>query len=215
LSTFSEIWPKLKRSKRYREEFVAQHAKQAIPFQIAALMKQHGLTQEDLARSGGINQSSISRAIDPSYGNLSLNSLVRIAAGFDVAFIGRFVPFSELPKWFDRLYEEPFTVPSFGEEDAALAEASSRPSEIVAEIISVEPRTPTTAEELVGLQLAAGAQQPKSSLPVGMIVTREAASSLDTSLEQRRAQREAARSLAGTFQVATDSGYASIGTRGQ
>ena len=120
MTTFEKLWPKLRRSKRYREEFVAQHARQAIPFQIAALLKQHGLTQEELAKRGGVNQSSVSRAIDPSYGKMSLETLVRIAAGFDVAFVGRFVRFSDLPKWFDDLTNEPFEVPTFEQEDAAL-----------------------------------------------------------------------------------------------
>lgn len=119
MSTFNEIWPKLARSKKYREEFVASHAKQAIPFQIRALMKQLGLSQKELAARCGLTQGAISRAADPSYGNLTINTLVRIAAGFDVAFVGRFVPFSDLPSWFDRLYEgKGFYVETFEEEDA-------------------------------------------------------------------------------------------------
>ena len=39
--------------------------------------------------------------------------------GFDVAFVGRFVPFSDLPPWFDRLYEQGgFYVAPFAEEEA-------------------------------------------------------------------------------------------------
>jgi predicted XRE-type DNA-binding protein len=125
LSTFSELWPKLKGNKKYREEFVAQHAKQAIPFQIAALLKQFKLTQTELATRAGVSQGVISRAADPSYGNLTINTLVRIAAGFDVAFVGRFVAFSELPKWFDRIHSESFTVPSFGQEDKAYEERAA------------------------------------------------------------------------------------------
>ncbi len=120
MTTFEELWPKLKRSKRYREAFVAQHAKQEIGFQIRALLKQLGLTQAELAERARLTQGVVSRAADPSYGNLTINTLVRIAAGFDVAFVGRFVPFSELPKWFDRIYAEPFAVPPFEEEEASL-----------------------------------------------------------------------------------------------
>ena len=119
MSTFSDIWPKLTRSKKYREEFVAAHAKQAIPFQIRALMKQLGLSQKELAARSGLTQGVVSRAADPDYGNLTINTLVRIAAGFDVAFVGRFVPFSELPPWFDHLHQEGrFHVPTFQEESA-------------------------------------------------------------------------------------------------
>ena len=119
MSTFKDIWPKLARSKRYREEFVSSHAKQAIPYQIRALIQQFGLSQKELAKRSGLTQGAISRAADPSYGNLTINTLVRIAAGFDVAFVGRFVPFSDLPPWFDRLYEQGgFYVAPFAEEEA-------------------------------------------------------------------------------------------------
>ena len=84
------------RSKKFREEFVVAHAKHSIPLQIHDLLKQHGFTQSELARRSGVNQGTISRAADPEYGSLTINTLVRIAAGFDVAFVGRFVPFSKL-----------------------------------------------------------------------------------------------------------------------
>ena len=132
MSTFEGLWPKLARSKRYREEFVAQHAKQAIPFQIRALMKQLGLTQAELASRARLTQGAVSRAADPSYGNLTINTLVRIAAGFDIAFVGRFVPFSDLPPWFDRLYETSFHVKPFNQEDEEY---------LAAEAAAVDPQT--------------------------------------------------------------------------
>lgn len=120
MSTFRNLWLKLSRSKRYRDEFVKAHAKQAIPFQIRALMKQFGLSQAELAKRSGLTQGAISRAADPDYGNLTINTLVRIASGFDVAFVGRFVPFSDLPPWFDSVAERTFKVPSFTQEAAAM-----------------------------------------------------------------------------------------------
>ena len=116
LNATESLWPKFS-NKKYREEFVAQFSRQAIPLQIAALMKQHGLSQTQLAVRSGLTQGVISHAADPS--KLTLRTLVRIAAGFDVAFMPLFVPFSELPKWFDRLSNDPFMVPTFEQEDAA------------------------------------------------------------------------------------------------
>ena len=151
MSTLKDLWPKLARTKKYREEFVAVHAKQAIPFQIRALMKQLGLSQKELARRSGLTQGVVSRAADPSYGNLTINTLVRIAAGFDVAFVGRFVPFSDLPPWFDRLYEgEGFYVETFAEEDArrrALAQAADGVA--VAEFATI----PETSQTVIGIPL--------------------------------------------------------------
>ena len=84
------------RSKKFREEFVVAHAKQSIPLQIHDLLTQFGLTQSQLAKRSGVNQGTISRAADPDYGSLTINTLVKIAAGFDVAFVAHFVPFSKL-----------------------------------------------------------------------------------------------------------------------
>lgn len=117
MNTFKRLWEKLVAGgKRYREQFVAAQAKRTIPFQIRALMKKQKLSQQQLAERSGLSQGVISRAANPAYGNLSLNTLIRIAAGFDVAFVGRFVPFSELGRWLDNLNDESFAVDSFEEE---------------------------------------------------------------------------------------------------
>jgi transcriptional regulator with XRE-family HTH domain len=156
VSTFDEVWPKLKRSKRYREEFVAQHAKQAIPFQISALLKHFKLTQAELASRAGLTQGVVSRAADPSYGNLTLNTLVRIAAGFDVAFVGRFVPFTELAKWFDRIYSEEFKVESF---DAENAEQEAVSQELLARALA-EKSNVTRMDDFLGKQLKSKQRMP-------------------------------------------------------
>jgi transcriptional regulator with XRE-family HTH domain len=120
VNAFSQLWKKLAKSKKYREEFVATQVKRGIPFQIRALLKKRGLSQDELALRGRVTQGVVSRAANPDYGNLTLNTIVRIAAGFDVAFIGKFVPFSELGKWFTDLSEDSLDLKSFEEEDAEL-----------------------------------------------------------------------------------------------
>lgn len=125
MSTFNALWQKLKRSKQYREEFVAAQVKREIPFQIRTLMQQQGLSQEELAERAKLTQGVVSRAANPNYGNLTLNTLIRLAAGFDMAFVGRFVPFSELAKLFIDLSEESIRVENFNEEDKRLVEDES------------------------------------------------------------------------------------------
>ena len=115
MSTFNELWKKLGESREYREEFVTAQVKRGIPFQISTLLKDLGISQAELAQRSGLTQGVISRAANPNYGNLTLNTLIRIAAGFDVAFVGKFVPFTELGKWYVNLSEDsvrvkPFTV---------------------------------------------------------------------------------------------------------
>ena len=118
MNTFRELWRKLRKSKEYREEFVAAHLKRSIPHQARALMKARGLSQQELARRANLSQGVVSRAVDPNYGNLTLSTIIRIAAGFDVAFIGRFVPFSELARWYSELPEVTWNIPSFEQEEA-------------------------------------------------------------------------------------------------
>jgi transcriptional regulator with XRE-family HTH domain len=81
------------------------------------LRTQRDWPQSKLAEKSGLTQGVISRAEDPEYGNLTVNTLVRIAGGFDCAFVGRFVPFSDLARWYEDLEnEEALEVPSFDEE---------------------------------------------------------------------------------------------------
>ncbi|MBL8232568.1 MAG: helix-turn-helix transcriptional regulator, partial [Bryobacterales bacterium] len=115
--TSDTLWRKL-REKPYREQFAATQVKSGIPFQIRAIMKNRGLSQEDLAARAGLTQGVVSRAANPSYGNLTLNTILRIAAGLDVAFVGYFVPFSELANWYTTLSERDICPATFAEEDA-------------------------------------------------------------------------------------------------
>jgi transcriptional regulator with XRE-family HTH domain len=122
VSIFKKLWEKFSASKRYREEFVAAQVKRGIPLQLRFLMKKAALSQAELARRSGLTQGVVSRAADPEYGNLTVNTLVRIAAGLDMAFVGKWVPFSELGKWFIDLSEESMAVKPFTVEDKELCE---------------------------------------------------------------------------------------------
>jgi transcriptional regulator with XRE-family HTH domain len=126
LSTGKTLWNKFAASKKYREEFVAAQVKRGIPFQIRSLLRNRGMSQEELAEASGLTQGAISRAANPNYGNLTLNTIIRIAAGFDVAFIGTFVPFSVLEQWFSGLDEKAFKIPKFTEEDERQKESVGR-----------------------------------------------------------------------------------------
>jgi transcriptional regulator with XRE-family HTH domain len=84
-----------------------------IPFQITAMRKKVGWSQQQLAEASGLSQGVISRAEDPTYGNLTFNTILRIAAGFDVAFIGEFISFSQLVKRVENLSEQSVQVATF------------------------------------------------------------------------------------------------------
>lgn len=122
----STLWNRLAASKKYREEFVVSQVKQGIPFQIHAMRKDAGISQKELAEKSHLTQGVVSRAEDPDYGNLTLNTIVRISAGFDVAFIGNFVPFSKLVQWYEELSESAVRVEPFEKEYKRLRDHKPR-----------------------------------------------------------------------------------------
>lgn len=122
MTTFRELWRRLASSNSYRKELVGSLLKRGTAMQIQALLKRRGWTQVQLAEKSGLTQGVISRAKNPAYGNLTFNTVIDIAAGFDVAFVGRFVPFSEFARRVERMPEEmSFDIPSFEQEAAATA----------------------------------------------------------------------------------------------
>jgi transcriptional regulator with XRE-family HTH domain len=126
VTTFKSIWQKLANSKEYRSSYALALLKRSVAFQIKTLRKEHCGSQAELAQAAGITQGVVSRAEDQDYGNLTLNTVGRIAGGLDIAFVGRFVPFSELAKFSLNLSEEEFSnIPTFEEESAAMGAATS------------------------------------------------------------------------------------------
>ena len=81
--------------------------------------------------------------MNPNYGNLTLNTLIRIAAGFDVAFIGHLVPFSELGRWFINL-SEATNIPSF-EQENTIAETAGIPA-----LLGIPAEMPSNAMQAIG-----------------------------------------------------------------
>ena len=146
MTTFSSLWTKL-RNKKFRRAFATTQLKQGVPFQINAMRVAFGWTQQELAKRSGLPQGTISRAENLNYGDLSFNTVLQIAEGFDVAFVGKFVPFSELARWYVDLPEQSFRLPTFTEEDAREAAIRRKPD---AERVQIggkhAPRLPIDAD---------------------------------------------------------------------
>ena len=111
--TFSSLWNKFAKSKKYREQFTVSYLKRSIPFQISELRNKRGWSQEQLAEAAKVTQGVISRAENPNYGNLTFNTALRIAAGLDVAFVGEFVSFSELARRVEYMSERTAQIVAF------------------------------------------------------------------------------------------------------
>ncbi len=167
---------KLSQSKEYREAFVAAFLKRYIPFQIRTIRKKKGMSQPALAQASQITQGVISRAEDPDYGNLTLNTVLRIAAGFDLAFVGKFVRFSELLKVMDQLSEESLDLPSFLEECKQEAPAGVETKPEVSQPLVPEPDAiwgaSVYSHEFTNMNLYWPSSAATSQDPAGAIQTR-------------------------------------------
>jgi len=103
--------------KLYRETFVSSTINSTIAYQIRDLRKKHDLGQTELGDIAGMKQTAISRLENPDYGNLSVNTLKRIAKAFDVALVVRFVPYSELARWKLTMTRNDMVPASFDEDE--------------------------------------------------------------------------------------------------
>ncbi len=107
---------KLSKSKSHRDAFVASQINVGLPFQIRALRKQRGLTQQELAAMTGMLKPWISAIEKAGAGQLNLDNLKRVAAALDVGLLVKFVSFSELIKSNNDFSPDEFSVPSFDAE---------------------------------------------------------------------------------------------------
>ncbi|HEV3042099.1 MAG TPA: helix-turn-helix transcriptional regulator [Candidatus Angelobacter sp.] len=104
---------------KYRKAFVEAHAKDSIAFQLRMMRKAKEWDQRQLAEHAFGDpklQSMVSRYEDPDYGRYSLNTLLELAAAFDVALVVHFAPFSELLDWDETPVERKIAPKSFQEE---------------------------------------------------------------------------------------------------
>lgn len=94
----ASLWKKLA-NRRYRETFAVAHTSATIAAQIAQMREDRGWTQADLAEAADMMQSRVSVLENPNNRSVSLKTLQRLGAAFDVAVVVKFVPFSELARW--------------------------------------------------------------------------------------------------------------------
>ena len=80
------------KDKIYRDSFVSDHISVGLPFQIKALRQQRKWTQEKLAEKAQMKQAVISR-LENNYERFTLSTLRKLASGFDVALLVKFVGF--------------------------------------------------------------------------------------------------------------------------
>lgn len=118
----------------YRNAYVAEHVRRGVAYQIRALRDQRGMNQGALAKLLNKPQSVVSRIEDPGYGKLSVQTLLEVAAAFDVALMIKFVSHSTFMQNTRNLTTSSMEVPSFDADvgmQKALFAARSRSKLIV------------------------------------------------------------------------------------
>ena len=118
------------RDPEYRTAFVVSQINIGIPFQLRALLKVRGKTQEWLAEKAGMLQPRISGLLSPGKTRPNIEKLRRLADAFDCGLAVRFVPFSELASWSENFDPESFNVPSFEDELSDLVQNAETESKL-------------------------------------------------------------------------------------
>ncbi|WP_164757897.1 MULTISPECIES: helix-turn-helix transcriptional regulator [unclassified Mesorhizobium] len=84
--------------KDYRDGYVQTRVRAGVAYQIKALRRKFGLSQSEMAQRTEKKQSVISRLENTEYGKVTVQTLLDIASGLDVALLVQFVSYPDFLK---------------------------------------------------------------------------------------------------------------------
>ena len=108
-------------NKRYRDAFVASRVRNWIAYQIRTIRNQRDWSQVKFAKKIGKPQSVISRLEDPSYGKLTVQTLLDLAATFNSALVIKFGDFSSFTRQMADVSTEAMLVDEYKGDDSLLS----------------------------------------------------------------------------------------------
>jgi len=120
-----------------RHAYVQAEVVTALAHQIRAIRNQRGWTQRELAKRLGTTQAAVSRLEDPSYGRLSVQTLIELSRTFDTGLQIRFVSMIDMLKSTWKPSARDRCVPSF-EEEAPLVSFAPTSTALVDTIVKFE-----------------------------------------------------------------------------
>jgi hypothetical protein len=93
-------------NKEFRRAFVESNVRRGLAYQVRAMRKAKKMSQGELGGLLAKPQNVVSRLENPSYGKWTVQTLLEVAAGFDVAVLVKFVPYSRLVRETEDLSNE-------------------------------------------------------------------------------------------------------------
>lgn len=121
MSERSKLISRLLASVDARAAYIKAKLGVLVPSQIRALRLSSEMPrQSDLARSAGLHQSRISMFETPGAANMTIETLSRLAAAFEVGLIVKFAPMSEMLRWENEFSQDSFNVPKLSADDRFL-----------------------------------------------------------------------------------------------
>lgn len=125
MSERSSLISRLLSSVDIRAAYIKAKLGVLVPSQIRALRLSSDMPrQADLAKTARLHQSRISMFETPGAANMTIETLSRLAASFEVGLIVQFVPMSEMLRWENQFSQDSFQVTKLSKDDKFLVPES-------------------------------------------------------------------------------------------